>query len=249
AWIALGQAQLELRRHDDARTSFDRALALAPEDAEALVGRGMAHHKLREFKRAIADYRAALAHGDDAELAHRLECAEHERDYEDTLAKHTKNILDDSAAAELGFDRGGDDISPAELVALLEKSYGVRLPARYRKFLESGEDEPHEAKVAGSDGGSYYARFVSRCLADDGELLSNTDMGFDGDEFREEHPTLIPFAVLAWDEPPDYQAIEGQFLLIDVGSERCAISMFTSEAEVEERAKSLDEFLQSLDGD
>ncbi|MFM5907685.1 MAG: tetratricopeptide repeat protein [Novosphingobium sp.] len=40
---------------------YDRALALRPGLAEALVNRGIAHYERRDYRRAIADYDAAIA--------------------------------------------------------------------------------------------------------------------------------------------------------------------------------------------
>lgn len=51
----------ELRRHEEALASFDRAIALRPDFAEALSGRGMALKGLRQFEEAVASYDRALA--------------------------------------------------------------------------------------------------------------------------------------------------------------------------------------------
>ena len=50
-----------LKRFDEALASFDRALALRPDNAEALGSRGFTLHALRRFDEALASYDGALA--------------------------------------------------------------------------------------------------------------------------------------------------------------------------------------------
>ena len=54
-----------LERFDEALASFDRALALRPDNAEALGSRGFTLHVLRRFDEALASYdrRAGAAAG------------------------------------------------------------------------------------------------------------------------------------------------------------------------------------------
>ena len=46
----------ELKRLDEALASYDRALSLRPDYAEALYNRGNALHELKRFEEALASY-------------------------------------------------------------------------------------------------------------------------------------------------------------------------------------------------
>lgn len=58
---ARGVELLARGRYAEARTLFDRALALDPADATALANRCTARYKLQDYDGAIADYQAAVA--------------------------------------------------------------------------------------------------------------------------------------------------------------------------------------------
>lgn len=99
----LGDVQLELRDHDAALHSFSRACDLDP-TPDALLGRGKALHKKRRFAYALADYDRVLSLDAGSAAARQCRAAAAEsRDFEDSIAEHTKHVLDAGAAAELGF--------------------------------------------------------------------------------------------------------------------------------------------------
>jgi tetratricopeptide (TPR) repeat protein len=51
----------ELRRFDEALASYDRALAMRPDYAEALFNRGITLQELKRFEEALASHDCALA--------------------------------------------------------------------------------------------------------------------------------------------------------------------------------------------
>ncbi len=57
----LALVQTRLGKKDTALTSFDRALAVRPDYAEALSNRGITLHELRRFEEALASFDRALA--------------------------------------------------------------------------------------------------------------------------------------------------------------------------------------------
>ena len=58
----------KLKRFDDALASYDRAIALAPDYAEAYANRGVTLEELKRFDEAVASYDRAIAlRPDDAE--------------------------------------------------------------------------------------------------------------------------------------------------------------------------------------
>jgi predicted O-linked N-acetylglucosamine transferase (SPINDLY family) len=61
AWHLLGFVQAAMKRGDKAVQSYDRALALRPQSAEALVNRGAALQDMNRFEDALADYDRAIA--------------------------------------------------------------------------------------------------------------------------------------------------------------------------------------------
>ncbi|HEY2227481.1 MAG TPA: tetratricopeptide repeat protein [Xanthobacteraceae bacterium] len=61
ALFARGNALREQRRYDEALTSYDQALALAPDHAEALLTRGNALQALRRSAQALASYDKVVA--------------------------------------------------------------------------------------------------------------------------------------------------------------------------------------------
>ena len=59
-----------LKRFDEALASYDRALALWPDDAEALTNRGVTLNTLGRFDEALANYSRALELEPDDADAH-----------------------------------------------------------------------------------------------------------------------------------------------------------------------------------
>src|SRR5271156_284110 len=57
----LALAQSELGRNNAALDNYDRALAVKPDDAEALYNRGNALQELGRFEQALESYKQALA--------------------------------------------------------------------------------------------------------------------------------------------------------------------------------------------
>lgn len=60
-WLALGQQQIENGIYQAALESFDRAITLAPNLAEAWDGKGTALRKLNRFEEAIVATEKAIA--------------------------------------------------------------------------------------------------------------------------------------------------------------------------------------------
>src|SRR5262249_21865057 len=60
AWLGRGNAFRKLKRHDDALTAYDQALALKPDLAGAWVGRGNVFFELECYDDALAPYQKAL---------------------------------------------------------------------------------------------------------------------------------------------------------------------------------------------
>ena len=89
--VQRGMLLAELGRVDEAMAEFDRALAIAPDYAVALLNRGEMHRRRRDFARARADFESILAVRPDMAPAHLnlgVLCAQ----------------LDDLAAAEPALD-------------------------------------------------------------------------------------------------------------------------------------------------
>ena len=61
AFHLLAVVQLQLGRLHEALTSFDKALAIKPDYAEALIDRGATLHNLQRFEEALASVDKALA--------------------------------------------------------------------------------------------------------------------------------------------------------------------------------------------
>jgi small GTP-binding protein len=68
AWLLLGSCQLELGRFRDARSTFERALTIRPDDAQALTLLARAQQALGDQKAALENTKAALSSGADKEL-------------------------------------------------------------------------------------------------------------------------------------------------------------------------------------
>src|SRR5205814_178083 len=64
----------ELRRHDDAVASYDGALAIVPDDADALFNRGKSLWTLGRLEEAIEDYKRASALDDPRALGELAFC-------------------------------------------------------------------------------------------------------------------------------------------------------------------------------
>jgi tetratricopeptide (TPR) repeat protein len=61
AWTILGHAHEDLDQDDEARTAYDRALAINPRRFEAINGLGILHRKRGDDDAAMDAYRRALA--------------------------------------------------------------------------------------------------------------------------------------------------------------------------------------------
>jgi tetratricopeptide (TPR) repeat protein len=57
----LGNALFELKRHEEALASYDRAIAIQPDFAQALSNRGNALFELKRYEEALASYDRAIA--------------------------------------------------------------------------------------------------------------------------------------------------------------------------------------------
>ena len=65
-----GNTLRQLKRFDEALLSYDRALSLRPDYAEALCNRGVTLHQLRRFEDALLSYDRAIAVQPDYAKAH-----------------------------------------------------------------------------------------------------------------------------------------------------------------------------------
>ncbi|HET8728535.1 MAG TPA: tetratricopeptide repeat protein [Alphaproteobacteria bacterium] len=95
-------------RMDRARGSFGRALAIDPEDREALVRRGWTLGNLADYEAAAADFTAALAlRPDDPEvLRHRAAAYRFLGDYDRALADIERAISADPGSPDAYLERG-----------------------------------------------------------------------------------------------------------------------------------------------
>jgi protein O-GlcNAc transferase len=126
AWHLLAVVQVAMGRAEKALAGYDRALALQPSSAEALVNRGAALYDLRRFADALADCDRAIALKDQNPLAHANRglalyalgrhheaLAAHDRalslknDYADAHANRAATLyaLDRHAESLAGYDR------------------------------------------------------------------------------------------------------------------------------------------------
>jgi protein O-GlcNAc transferase len=98
----------ELKRFEEALASYDRALTLRPDYAEALSNRGVTLHELRRFEEALASYdRALTLQPDLAEaLSNRGNTLKELKRFEEALASYDRalKVRPDYAAAL--FNRG-----------------------------------------------------------------------------------------------------------------------------------------------
>jgi tetratricopeptide (TPR) repeat protein len=68
-WINWGKELIDLKRYPEAIKKIDKALALFPNDADAINARGWARYKMGKPEEGLADFRKAMALGDPFPLA------------------------------------------------------------------------------------------------------------------------------------------------------------------------------------
>ncbi len=98
----------DLARHEDARSSFDRALALRPDDIEALNNRGLVLSSLGQRDAALADFDRAVALRPDFAAAHlnRGMVLTHLRRPDEALASFDRALAVQPDQAEAWCNRG-----------------------------------------------------------------------------------------------------------------------------------------------
>jgi len=89
-----GMTLHQLKRLDEALASYDRALALWPDNAEVLCNRGMTLHQLKRFDEALASYDRALAlRADYADALHNRGTTLHElKRLDEALASYDRAL-------------------------------------------------------------------------------------------------------------------------------------------------------------
>src|SRR6185437_2069818 len=98
----------ELRRSEDALKSFETALAVQPDNIEALTNRGVVLHDLARFDEALVHHEhAAAMRPDDAAVLHNRGVTLHRlRRLEDALASHDAALAARPDYAEAHANRG-----------------------------------------------------------------------------------------------------------------------------------------------
>ena len=85
---------MELKRLEEALASYDRALTVRPDYAEALYNRGNTLHELKRFEEALASYdRALTVRPDYAEALYNRGLILHElKRFEEALASYDRAL-------------------------------------------------------------------------------------------------------------------------------------------------------------
>jgi len=104
----LAVVQSSRGENDTALASYDRALAVRPDNAEALYNRGITLHELKRFEAALASYDRALAVRPDYAEAHsnRGNSLKELRRLEAALASYDRALAVRPNSAEVLFNRG-----------------------------------------------------------------------------------------------------------------------------------------------
>lgn len=109
----------------------------------------------------------------------------------------------------------------ANLIDKLEKAYGVEVPERYRKFIESSEFSKHKCiELSGFIRGPYALDFTDDLLCDVAKL--GTKAGIDDMDdvpWSDDFASWIPIASLSHDTVPEPK----MFLALNVDSEAVAL--------------------------
>jgi tetratricopeptide (TPR) repeat protein len=144
AWASLGNARLALSLHDAALQAYGKALAAAPDDPGALIGRAMTRWLIGELDGAEEDYRRLIALQPDRVLhLTQLEKVYRERNklvevaqmWEDARLRHPDDKNWDATTRVLG--------------ALYEARAWERLEERASEALAAdGSDEPKRMRYS-----------------------------------------------------------------------------------------------------
>jgi protein O-GlcNAc transferase len=226
AWHLLAVVQAAMGRAEKALTGYDRALALQPSSAEALVNRGAALYDLRRFADALADCDRAIALKDQNPLAHANRglalhalgrhheaLAAHDRalslrnDYADAHANRAATLyaLDRRAEALAGYDRALA-IEPGNAEANYSRGNVLRTLGRLSEAL------------AGYDRALLLRADHAGALANRGAALS---------EMRRLGEALASFDRLIEVSPSDFQAYYNRGnVLRDLGRFADAVASF-----------------------
>lgn len=136
-------------------------------------------------------------------------------------------------------------MSVQELLASVESAYGVKLPKRYRSFLESGENEKHpRITLSGYFTGPYDLDFTDDLLADVAELGMNAGIDdMDDVPWSDDYSAYVPLASLSHPEVDEPK----MFLVLDAETEGNPVLLFHQEGwKLYPIAKSFGAFLKDL---
>ena len=146
--------------------------------------------------------------------------------------------------SEAALEEGGGE-DPAALLARIESSYGVTLPERYRRFIESGEYRRYpRIELAGYIRGPYDMDFVDELLPDVAELGQNAGI-YDMDDvpWSDDYAGYVPLASLSHPEVDEPKV----FLVHQVGGDRHRVLLFDYEGwRLYPLADSFESFLTNL---
>jgi hypothetical protein len=149
---------------------------------------------------------------------------------------------DGEEEAESHDEAAGD---PASLLDRIESAYGVTLPERYRRFLESGEYRRYpRIELAGYIRGPYDMDFVDDLLADVAELGQNAGI-YDMDDvpWSEDYAGYVPLASLSHPEVDEPKV----FLVHQVKGDQHRVLLFDYEGwRLYPLADSFESFLANL---
>lgn len=109
----------------------------------------------------------------------------------------------------------------ANLVDKLEKAYGVELPERYRKFIESGEHAKHKrVEWSGYIRGPYNLDFTDDLLVDVIELGNNAGISdMDDVPWEDDFASWVPIASLSHEDVQEPK----MFLVLHAETEAVAL--------------------------
>ncbi|MGH7284539.1 MAG: SMI1/KNR4 family protein [Polyangiaceae bacterium] len=136
-------------------------------------------------------------------------------------------------------------MSAKKFLASMASAYDVKLPKRYRDFLESGEHKKHShITLSGYFQGPYDLDFLDEDLADIAELGNNAGI-YDMDDvpWADDYAAYVPLASMTHPEVDEPK----MFLVLDVESKKNPVFIFGQEGwKLYPIAKSFDEFVDEL---
>jgi hypothetical protein len=135
-------------------------------------------------------------------------------------------------------------------VAATQKSYGVELPARYRRFLEKREyDSLGNLKlVDGFVRGTFAVDFLDKALTDTSELGEQQCIDdMDDVDWKGEYGDFVPFATLTDVTADEDDEPMKSFLIVSVKDAACPVLVWDYDGwTIYPLAKSIDDFLAGV---